>query len=116
SRSGATKSGTLSWLILPRTIKCAAPHRVASGFIRRIPILQRSDGGILIIRSDADQGTAQQENRDEQKPVAITDRIGIDIRQEKVNKKGRGKAESSHGHALDEQKPILHHRKILGYT
>jgi hypothetical protein len=87
-----------------------------SRFIGGIPIFQRSDGGILIVVSEADQGAAEQENRDEQKPVVIADLIGIDIRDKKVNKKGRGKAESSHGNALDKQKPILHHRKILGYT
>ena len=87
-----------------------------SGFVRRIPILQRGDGRILVIGSDADQGAAEQEKRDKQKPIAVSDVIGIDIREEKVNKKGRGKAERPHGNALDEQKPILHLTKILGYT
>ena len=90
--------------------------RQVSRFIRGIPIFQCGDGGILVVISEADQGAAEQENRHEQKPVAVTDLIGIDIRDKKVNKKGRGKAESSHGNALDKQKSIFHHRKILGYT
>jgi hypothetical protein len=89
---------------------------IASGFVRGIPILQRGDRGILIIGSEADQGAAEQENRDEYKPVAITDLVGIDIHDKKVNKKRRGETESSHGNALDKQKPVLHYRKILGYT
>jgi hypothetical protein len=90
--------------------------RSASRFIGGIPIFERGDGGILIVGTDADQGAAEQEKRDEQKPVAGRELIGIDIRDKKVNKKGRGKAERSHGNTLDEQKPILHSRKILGYT
>ena len=88
----------------------------ASGFTRRIPILQRGNGGILIIRSDADHGAAEQESRDKQKPVAVADLVGIDVCDEKENKKRRWEAESPHGNALDEQEPILHYHKILGYT
>src|ERR1017187_5847250 len=106
SKPRATKSGPPSWLILPRSLSPAVLRSTCrpqdSRFIRGIPIFQRSDGGILVIGSQADQGAAEQENRDEQKLVVITDLIGIDIRDKKVNKKRRGKAESSHGNALDE--------------
>jgi hypothetical protein len=87
-----------------------------SAFTRGIPILQCGDGGILIIRRNADQGTTKQKHRDEQKLVGMTHLIGIDIDNKKENKERRWEAESSHGDALDKQKPILHWHKILGYT
>ncbi len=65
-------------------------------------------GRILVVKRDPDQRSAEKQDGNQHEPVGRTQRIWVDIRHEKVDEKWGGEAESPHGDALDEKKPIFH--------